>query len=229
MQTPALYTLYSEELSKEVRLRWGVKADNTCFHDVLEKKYHVPELPIEPRTVLDLGSNIGLTMMHYQSIWPAAHIYGYEMDSENHWVSQFNYRGDMTYNEAIWTYNGHVPYIKGRDSEQCYKITYRSTHPVDGSAKAVTLDTALNRINTADGVVDFVKMDIEGAEFSVLASPGTWHHRIRFLLVEVHGIVDSDTPRNVEIVKNILGHKGFTVERHSPHWSALLAWRKHDR
>lgn len=200
--------------------------DKRAYTDVFEEKFHVP--PFEdytPNSVLDLGSNIGLTMAHYRYLWPSAQIVGYEIDDDNIALSYANTRGMKVHKAAITNFTS-VAYKK-EGSDQAYKIKYAFVL-LDRDLVSVptrTLDEALNSMQTRDGIVDFVKMDIEGQELPVLTGPGAWPHRIRNLLVECHGINDDDTERNTEIIKRALIYKGFNVKRHEPHWSALFAWK----
>ena len=55
-----------------------------------------------------------------------------------------------------------------------------------GSTKvpAVTVDSLIEELGVDE--VDYVKMDIEGAEKEVLANAGSWLPRVRSIKVEVH-------------------------------------------
>ena len=53
----------------EIYCRLGT-TDIEVFEDTFIKRYHLPPLDLEPvRTILDLGSNIGLTIAHFASVF----------------------------------------------------------------------------------------------------------------------------------------------------------------
>ena len=57
--------------------------DEQVFHETFVKQFHVPPEEIRPATVLDLGCSIGLTVAHFEVLWPNAEIIGVDLDSEN--------------------------------------------------------------------------------------------------------------------------------------------------
>jgi FkbM family methyltransferase len=184
----------------------------------------VPNLSTEPKTVLDLGSNIGLTMAHYRHLWPSCIIHGYEIDEENIYMSSVNAPYERVHHNAI-TNMKHAAY-RPEGSPQAYKVNYHFVIIVgEKRVEGRTLDQAINAMNTDDGCVDFVKMDIEGEEYLTLENDGAWPERINNLLVECHGIDEDDTKSKTELIKKKLERKGFEVIKHEPHWSSLFAWR----
>jgi len=199
--------------------------DEIAYEDAFKHQYHLPKLKKEPDSVLDLGSNIGLTMAHYRYLWPAAKIQGYEIDPENIYLSKLNAYGEIVNRRAVTTIK--YPAYKAKGSPQAYKA--ENHFLLRGEFEriiGVTLDQALNGMNTRDGCVDFVKMDIEGEEYKTLQSHGAWSNRIRNLLVECHGEDEDDTEEKTEEIEGFLEEQGFQVEKHEPHWSALYAWKK---
>ena len=65
--------------------------DVNVFDDTFFGRYHLPPRELGPiRTILDLGSNIGLTVMHYAVLFPEARILGIEMDHDNYEICQRN-------------------------------------------------------------------------------------------------------------------------------------------
>ena len=75
-------TRYAQALGREVQLRSGT-TDEQVFHETFVKQFHVPPEEIRPATVLDLGCNIGLTVAHFEALWPDAEIIGWrpELDT----------------------------------------------------------------------------------------------------------------------------------------------------
>ena len=89
MEASHLITRYVQALGREVHLRPGT-TDEQVFHETFVKQFHVPPEEIRPATVLDLGCNIGLTVAHFEVLWPNAEIIGVDLDSENCVVARRN-------------------------------------------------------------------------------------------------------------------------------------------
>src|SRR3981081_3973727 len=45
-------------------------SDLNVFYDAFFCQYHLAPRGLRPKTILDLGSNIGLTMAHYAALFP---------------------------------------------------------------------------------------------------------------------------------------------------------------
>ena len=82
--------------------------DKEVVYYVLQDQFHLPpklsKVPINP-IILDLGSNIGLTIAHMKLVYPNAKIIGYEMNKENYVLALKNtkfYKDVIVFNKAIW-------------------------------------------------------------------------------------------------------------------------------
>ena len=107
----------------ELRLRDGYPiccrigtTDADVFYDTFVSQYHLPPHGFRPRTILDLGSNIGTTIVHYAKLYPEARILGIELDEDNFCLCQRNIaalghrcavlRGAAWFEEAEVAYGG---------------------------------------------------------------------------------------------------------------------------
>ena len=100
---------YVQELGREVQLRPDT-TENQVFHETFVKRFHVPPKEIGPATVLDLGCNIGLTVAHFEVLWPNAEIIGVDLDSENCEVTRRNCRRARILNLAVSATSGTQTY-----------------------------------------------------------------------------------------------------------------------
>jgi FkbM family methyltransferase len=160
------------ELPEPVYLRPNT-TDAQVAWDTLIRRFHVP--PFVPTSILDLGSNIGLTLAHYRALYPQARLVGVEMDSDNAEMAGLNAPGITLHRAAVWTHRGEINYDIERGEEWGAAV---SPH---GSKLAVA--TPIAEL-VAEGY-DFVKMDVEGTESELLKAPG-WAERVRCIKVEVH-------------------------------------------
>lgn len=197
---------FISELGREILLRLNTTDEAVC-DDVFVHRYHIPPEPINPRSVLDLGCNIGLTMIHYAHLWPWATITGVEIDGENARLATLN-SGLPVLVQAVVGATG-IRYYDPTGEKWGFALSENGSQSVWGESLASLL--------RGTGSVDFVKMDIEGAEEEVLEATG-WEQYVGSLLVEVH-----DGQASIDMITNLLTRRGFEVTRHTLHWSALWA------
>ncbi len=178
-------------------------------------RHHVPPDGLRPRRILDVGANIGLTIAHYATSFPDAVIVGVELDAENAALARRNTASFgarcQVITAAVWSEDGSVAYDTA-EAEWGYRIGAG-----DGDARAMTLDTVLRTVGWDS--VDFLKLDIEGAEQVVFAQPAAWPARTACLQVETH------LPYTVEDCLRDLTELGFRAERDHRHWAGVVARR----
>jgi FkbM family methyltransferase len=145
--------------------------------------YDVPELPGEAGVVLDLGCNVGASLLWFRGRYPQAHLVGYEADPVTADLARRNTAG-------LSGVEVHATAMAGRDGEVTFwRIAGESwasgTFEPGGTpvtVPAASLDTVLDAL---DGPVDVLKINIEGAEHSVLAE-ATRLDRVRVILGQYH-------------------------------------------
>ena len=160
--------------------------DIKVFDEVFNKRYHLPPNDIPaPRTILDLGSNIGLTLVSYATQFPRASMLGIELDRGNYELCVRNtdiYRNRCSVlNGAVWSVGGlRLPY--GGSENWSYGIGIEGE--TIGTAGTYTIVNLLDHMQWP--TVDFMKVDIEGAEKEIFKDGSLWARRVRCLKVEVH-------------------------------------------
>lgn len=164
---------FSPVLGRDVVLR---EQDWQAAEEV-EHGYHVPPWPV---TVLDCGANVGLVSAHYRKLWPQARIVAVEMSEATAEVGRQN--ADVEWRvHAVAAKAGtgwYDPY------ERPIAAVYHPGAAGGVRVRAWTLQDTI--MDTFGGPVDFVKMDIEGAEWDVCRRMDDWWRLVRTLLVEFH-------------------------------------------
>lgn len=141
------------------------------------------------RVIIDLGSNIGSTIAQLAAAFPNARIVGAEPDSENSALCRRNiaawgHRCELI-EAAVWSTDGPVSIRREAGHEDGVRVTESRRSPASGEpiVQGLTLNTLL--ADLGDPVVDYMKMDIEGAEREVLRRNSRWSS-VNSIKVEVH-------------------------------------------
>ena len=208
---------WSRNLGRPVYLRPGT-SDERVAADVFSGRYHIPPVETHPATVLDLGSNIGLTLADYQRMWPEAYIVGVEPDADNIAVARRHFSG-VILERAVSNRLGFRSFKReGLDAE-----AYRVTDELQGDhIECVTIYHIIKLWFHATGTVDFVKMDIEGEEARVLRDSRMWAPLVNSLLLECHEQING---YGRERAMADLSDVGFKVMPHEAHPQGVWAWK----
>ncbi len=189
--------------------------DAVTLWDAVFNGFHLPPVPLDCRSIVELGANAGYTTAHYACKFPQAKILAVEMDSDNVKICEKNTefaRDRVTIiSAAIWSSDGFIEY--GGDNVHDLRICAlggESTETVASAAPtavrkapAITIGTLLNEHHIPH--VDFMKMDIEGAEAAVLNADLSWLKKVQAILIEIH------PPATREMCQSILKREGFRV------------------
>jgi FkbM family methyltransferase len=158
--------------------------------------------------ILDCGANVGLASLFFRRHYPHARITAYEADPALFAMMrdnlQANGAGDVeTRHVALWTSTGTLTFqCEGSDSGMISSLP----GAVDG--RAVTVPSLRLRDVLAEGPIDLLKLDIEGAEDVVLADCEPVLHNVKALVMDLHEFDPSvrQSPRVLEL----LARAGFS-------------------
>ena len=197
--------------------------DHQVLLDTFSGLFHLPpeSLPSDAR-ILDLGANVGYTAAHYAVLFPTAKVYAVEMDKSNVELARRNTETFLprvsVIHCAVWVENGEMAYGGGEDGEWAFRL--EGLGGAVGRTRVPTL--TLDKLCETQGIerIDFLKMDIEGAESRVLRERTAWLDRVQRVNLEVHG------PMVVDEALEILTQRGFECRRHPTHPAGILAVRR---
>jgi FkbM family methyltransferase len=135
----------------------------------------------DPRLILDVGANIGASMARFAATFPQARVVGLEPDPANAELCRRNlapWADRCTLIEAAaWTHDGTVR-LSGTDA------AWMKVGDSGREVRALSLASVLAEV--AADTVDFLKLDIEGAERHVLTQDTGWSAAVACVNVEVH-------------------------------------------
>jgi FkbM family methyltransferase len=183
--------LPNRDRERMIRVRGGIelhyrlnRGDIQSIREVwIDQCYRLP-FEAHPRSLVDLGANIGLT-----SLW-FAHRYGctvlaVEPSPDNARIARLNLERNGVRAEVIEAAVGP------RDGTARFDDAVNSNHGhlnAAGEGRPVTvvsMATLLQKV-PAGAEVDLVKMDIEGGEGPLLKENLGWLQRVRSLIAEFH-------------------------------------------
>jgi FkbM family methyltransferase len=199
-------------------LRTGT-TDVLVLRETFNGQYHLPpEEASNPATILDLGSNIGLTVAHYAVTYPEAVIVGIEMDPEAATLASRNVArwGDRCsiVSGAVSTHAGVGSFDREAGDEWGFKLS----RPHTGSISVETYSVG-DLVARLGGAVDFLKMDVEGTEAELLAEATEWTQSVKAISVEIH------PPAEIDWCEDRLTQLGFSVRRSDRHPALVFGVR----
>lgn len=134
--------------------------------------------------IIDCGAHIGLSVIYMKELCPGAEIEAFEPDelnfdllSKN--VASFGFQNVRLHKEAVWKEDTILRFAN--DNTMGSRITDQGGN---SEVKAVRLKSFM------DKPVDFLKMDIEGAEYEVIMDIADRLPQVRNLFIEYHGRFD---------------------------------------
>lgn len=224
MTTVEFIEQFTPQLERVVYLRAGT-SDHQVWSDTFGGAggYHVPPLDMPtPKTVLDLGANIGLTAAHYAEMWPDALVWMVEPNPENIEFARKHAPRCVSLPVAVAKDAGY----RWLEEDGLRAEAYRLAGESEGARRVYAFGMRqLIEVTRHSAGIDFCKMDIEGTEWEIFDDP-TWAPGVRHLLVELHG--ESGEPSEDTRARGVLALQtiGFSARHHPPHPQALWAVRR---
>jgi FkbM family methyltransferase len=176
----------------------------SMIEEIQEKEiYKFSSETTAPR-IIDCGANIGLSAIYFKYLFPHAKITAFEPDprifkylQKN--ISQFNFQDIELCEQAVWEKDGTLKFSQeGADAGNIAEF------PSSNELITVACSRLYDRL---DEVIDFLKIDIEGAELLVLEDCKSRLHNVMRLFVEYHSY--SGRPQELDQLLHILKDTGF--------------------
>jgi len=133
--------------------------------------------------IIDAGANIGLSILYFKRLYPDAKILAFEPDPEIFPMLAQNVAqlSDVEVREvAAWTNDEELTFYSEGSLAGSTELDFAN------KGNAVTIKAERLRDHIAKGPVDFLKIDIEGAENSVLFDIVDVLPNVRHLFFEYH-------------------------------------------
>lgn len=194
-------------------------ADALDVFDSLVVRSHLPPHDLRPTTIVDAGLCTGITLYDFADLYPNARIIGIEPQP---YYAQLCRQISARYGDRVRVLEASLAPVDGKDA-----ILYvpdgeeyaASAERRDGCSELVVRTLSLNSLVGQIGTIDFVKLDIEGAERDVFEQNVEWAHQTRCVKVELHGdYTVAECTTDLECL-------GFACEQEPRHWACVVGRR----
>ncbi|MEO8405355.1 MAG: FkbM family methyltransferase [Chitinophagaceae bacterium] len=153
--------------------------------------------------VIDCGSNIGLSLIYFKRQFPNADVTGFEPDDKifgllEQNVNSFGFKNVALNKAAIWNEDTQLNFFSDGSLAGSLEIDLANKN-VSNSVKAVRLKSLLQNKK-----IDFLKIDIEGAESTVMFDIKEELKNVKFFFLEYHSILGKEQKFGeiLEIIKS---------------------------
>ena len=155
------------------------------------QEYNFQIQNFQPKLILDCGANIGTSAVYFANKYPDAQIYAIEPEKNHVKLLQFNtvfYDHIHAINSAIWGKETSVD-VQFSDLYPNSPLAFM-VHETSKKSPDALKTTTVGALFKASGFdeIDFLKMDIEGAEKEVFSAPDvdSWLSKVKVMTIELH-------------------------------------------
>ena len=185
----------------------GCPAEVGCqwvFRDIfLDDEYGLRNLDKLPKTIIDIGANVGFFSLYAGILFPHAIIHSYEPNSrlKDYLVSNLTSIGATVFEEGIGLQSG-----QGQFDDADESILGKCAACEGGRITITSLSKAITRIG---GTCDLLKLDCEGCEWALINDAESFS-RIQQVRMEYHIL---DPNHSVDQLVSKFEHMGFRLIR----------------
>lgn len=181
------------------------------YKEIFQKEVYKFNSDTETPYILDCGANIGLSVIYFKQLYPKARIVAFEPDERvfrllEYNVQQFGLSDLKLLQRGVWNDTTILRFL---------------SEGADAGRVATSLDkeniTQIKTVRLRDFItekIDFLKIDIEGAELTVLEDCKDQLGYVQRLFIEYHSFVHS--PQNLSQLIKILEESNLRYYISSP-------------
>lgn len=176
------------------------------YIDIFEKDSLHFKTDKDDPLIIDCGANIGMSITYFKRLYPKSKIIGFEPDPKIFETLQknlncFGGKNLELHEKAVW-----------------YEQSTLSFTPDDADGGTIDKDgtikvNAVNLNQFLQEEIDFLKIDIEGAEHEVLPAISNNLRNVKFLFLELH--LDQSVPKQIEEILKLLRENSFVYSFNS--------------
>lgn len=177
------------------------------YEEIFENEIYKFNASTDKPFIIDCGSNIGLSVIYFKTLYPNSTILGFEPDPEIFKVLKKNIEINQLSNITL---------IEGCLAKEEGALTFfqegadggRTNVSDDIKSKFKGLEVKAYKLSSfIDKPVDFLKIDIEGAEGEVLGEISGKLNYVKNIFIEYHSFADK--LQNLGLILTTLEKAGF--------------------
>jgi len=153
----------------------------------------------EPKIIVDLGGNIGLFALLMQSRYPGALIISVEPDPNNFSQLKKNtsrFKNIHAYRKAVW-HRKELLSLSEKKAGAEWSQNVSSMTDDDSNLEKIESITINDLMNDHDlQNIDFLKIDIEGAEAELFSENTEWLNKVKVMAIELHDFMKLNSSNN---------------------------------
>jgi FkbM family methyltransferase len=181
-----------------------------------QNAYYI-EFESEQPVIIDAGAHIGLATLYFKKLYPNSKIWAIEPIKENFEILQMNVETnrlpDVHLFEAALSETGSETTLYFDATETAWLSTAGKepgawNHQQTSRSKTVPAMQLSQLISQINLPVDLLKLDIEGAELSVLKEAQSHLGKVKHIIMEYHPIKTQSLRQIVTLLEN----QGFLCE-----------------
>lgn len=158
--------------------------------------------------IIDCGAHIGMSVLFFKLNYPHARVIAFEPDSSNYSIAKKNIDSWQFTNveliqKAVWTHNGQILFQHLNDMGS----NILQEEGVSGEITGVTKVDCIRLSDFLQTQTDFVKLDIEGAEYEVIKDCRDSLVNVKNLFIEYHG--NYNEMHKLSTILDIVTGQGF--------------------
>lgn len=154
--------------------------------------------------IIDCGSNIGLSVIYFKMLYPSAKVYAFEPDPKaflalSNNLKTFGYNDVQIHNKAVWTTDGEVSFFREGSWGGSIVEDVKGDNVINVGCVSLKKYLIEN--------IDFLKIDIEGAETEVIKDCMNEIKNVKNIFIEYHS--EANKPQTLSDLLSIISRAGF--------------------
>jgi FkbM family methyltransferase len=186
----------------------GNTVDFAVFNSIFGKEEYDFEIGFRPEFIIDAGAYTGVSAVYFHQKYPEAKIIAVEPEKSNFDLLVRNtkpYKNIFCVNAGV--YGEDVPLVIPDRTAEKYAFRVEPGSSGEKSLPGYTIETLMKKFQLPH--IDILKMDIEGAEYSVFThDTDAWLAGVSVLVAELHEFIN---PGVSELVISVLSSSGFKI------------------